>query len=94
MLWKKVRTLRTYSAISAFVHFRVGRRNEIPAAPGQLGYRPQGLKLAGRTNLKSMQAKVDKLFDELKDLVTRGWNSGKVWTFVECIQDNKNSALR
>ena len=51
------------------------------------------LGAAGRANVEFMQAKVDKFLNELEDLVTRGWESGRVWTFIERIQDNENWVL-
>jgi len=43
--------------------------------------------------VKFLQVKVDEFLHELEDLITRGWNPGRVWTFVERIQDNENWAL-
>jgi len=40
--------------------------------------------------VKFLQVKIDELLEELEDFVTRGRNSGSVWIFVECIQDNEN----
>jgi hypothetical protein len=40
--------------------------------------------------VKFLQAKVDKFLHELEDLITRGRKCGRVWTFVERIQDNEN----
>ena len=43
-------------------------------------------------NAKFLQVKVDKFLNELEDLISRRWKPGRVWTFVEGIQDNKSRA--
>ena len=35
-----------------------------------------------------MRKKIDELLDKHKDLFTRRWNPGQVWTLVKCVQDN------
>ena len=44
-------------------------------------------------NVKFLQAKVDEFLHKLEDLITRRWKPGRVWTFVERIQDNENRTL-
>jgi hypothetical protein len=51
------------------------------------------LGVAGGADVKSTQAKIGEFLHKLKDLATRRERSRRVWTFVEHIQDNENSAL-
>ena len=44
-------------------------------------------------NVKFMQVEVDKFLYKLEDLITRRWEPGRIWTFVQRIQDNENRTL-
>jgi hypothetical protein len=46
------------------------------------------LRLAGDTDMKMQEMKVDKLLDKCKNLFTRRWDSRPVWTLVESVKDN------
>src|SRR6266571_6698535 len=46
------------------------------------------LRTAGDAYMKTWQAKVDELLDKRKDLSTRRWDSRRVWTLVERVQNN------
>ena len=48
------------------------------------------LGAAGHANVKVLQANVNKFLHKLENLITRGWKSGRVWTFVERIENNEN----
>ena len=51
------------------------------------------LRATDCADVKFLQVEVDKFLQELENLITRGWEPRRSWTFVEHIKDNENWSL-
>jgi hypothetical protein len=51
------------------------------------------LGAARGTYMKVWKAKVDKLFQKLKDALPSRWNPGRYWRLIECVHDQVDRML-
>ena len=50
------------------------------------------LRSTSNTNMKGLAGEGRQIHHKSEDLITRGWDPGRVRAYVECVKENKNLA--